>query len=464
MSRYKAYSAYKDSGVEWLESIPNHWKVKKLKFIANVQPSNIDKKTKDGEIPVVLCNYTDVYYNDTIDKSMDFMKASATEEQISKFTLRAGDTVITKDSEDPNDIAIPTFVSEDMLGVICGYHLSIIRPHEITYGAYIKRVFECGYARAYFSTRSNGLTRYGLGTYVLNNVFYPKPPEKEAATIASFLDHETAKINTLIKKQQQLIKLLKEKRQAVISHAVTKGLNPNAPMRDSGIEWLGEIPEHWTIKPIKQLAELNPKKSEINSKKCLTCNFIPMEKLKTGVVLLDEVRFISDVYDGYTYFENDDILIAKVTPCFENHNIAIVRDLQNSIGFGSTEIFVLRVKLNISNGFLFYRLQENNFMDIATAAMTGAGGLKRVPSDVFNNYLIAIPNILEDQEKIANYISMQTTRIDNLIEKANSAIELMKERRTALISAAVTGKIDVRNWQPPEAAHSSKKINKECNA
>ncbi|GAX61455.1 restriction endonuclease S subunits [Candidatus Scalindua japonica] len=237
--RYQAYPEYKDSGVEWLGEVPEHWDVKKLKFIANIHPSNIDKKTKDGELPIVLCNYTDVYYNDFIDNSIDFMKASATIEQIEKFTLQAGDTIITKDSEDPNDIAIPTFVSENMPGVVCGYHLSVIRPFNKSYSAYVKRVFECEYARAYFATRSNGLTRYGLGTYALENVFYPQPIKEEAVVIANFLNHETTKIDTLIEKQQQLIKLLKEKRQAVISHVVTKGLNPDVAMKDSGVEWLG---------------------------------------------------------------------------------------------------------------------------------------------------------------------------------------------------------------------------------
>ena len=214
--------------------------------------------------------------------------------------------------------------------------------------------------------------------------------------------------------------------------------------KDSGVEWLGDVPEHWVIKPIKHLAELNPKKSEITDKN-LMCNFVPMEKLKIGTILLDEIKSISDVYDGTPIFQNDDILMAKVTPCFENNNIAIACDLENGMGFGSTEIYVFRVKQNVANNFLFYRLQESNFMAGSISAMTGAGGLKRVPAEVLNNYLIAIPDF-EEQKKIADFINMQTAKIDNLIDKANSAIELMQERRTALISAAVTGKIDVRDW------------------
>lgn len=137
-ARYKPYPAYKASGVEWLGDIPEGWEANKLKFIARNSPSNVDKKSKTGEISVQLCNYTDVYYSEAIEAGTDFMKASATQEQIEKFTLRAGDTIITKDSEDPTDIAVPAFVPKDLDGVVCGYHLSVIRPLNPANGEYIK--------------------------------------------------------------------------------------------------------------------------------------------------------------------------------------------------------------------------------------------------------------------------------------------------------------------------------------
>jgi type I restriction enzyme, S subunit len=238
-SRYDTYPEFKDAGGGWIGKIPMHWSANRLKFVANAFASNVDKKTKEGEIPVTLCNYTDVYYNDAVRADMPFMAATATQEQVNKFTLRAGDTIITKDSEDPNDIAVPTFVVQDMPGIICGYHLSVIRPTPMMSPGFLNKIFQCAFARAYFATRSNGLTRYGLGGQALDNVVFPIPSLEEQTQIAKFLDYETAKIDALIEKQQQLIALLKEKRQAVISHAVTKGLNPGAPMRDSGVEWLG---------------------------------------------------------------------------------------------------------------------------------------------------------------------------------------------------------------------------------
>ncbi len=205
--------------------------------------------------------------------------------------------------------------------------------------------------------------------------------------------------------------------------------------KHSGVEWLGDVPSHWELTRIKYVSELTPKKPSVQ--RDLKCSFVPMEKLKTDSIVLDEIRVIDDVYDGYTYFENSDVLMAKVTPCFENKNIAVAEGLANGIGFGSSEIYVIRVHDGTSNRFLFYRLQEDSFMDIATAAMTGAGGLKRVPSEVVNNYTAALP-ATNEQEKIANFLDHETAKIDTLIEKQQQLIKLLKEKRQAVISHAVT--------------------------
>src|SRR5690554_1928881 len=162
-----------------------------------------------------------------------------------------------------------------------------------------------------------------------------------------------------------------------------------------------------------------------------------MEKLKTNSIVLDEIRQIGDVYDGYTYFANNDILMAKVTPCFENKNIAIAKGLINQIGFGSSEIYPIRVNEKTNNRFLFYRLQEDGFMELAIGAMTGAGGLRRVPSETLANYIYALP-AYEEQEKIASFLDHETAKIDTLIDKQQQLIQLLKEKRQAVISHAVT--------------------------
>ncbi len=220
---FAKYVQTKPSGVEWLDDIPSHWSVVRLKSVASAFPSNIDKKTVDGEAEVRVCNYTDVYYNEQIYDQMPFLTASASEEQIRKFTLRAGDTIITKDSETADDIATAAFVPNDLEGVVCGYHLTVVRPTGRADGRFLKRYFDTHFARAYFGTRANGLTRVGLSQYPLANAPVALPPMEEQRAIARFLDRETAKIDELVAAQEDLIRLLKEKRQVVISHAVTKG-------------------------------------------------------------------------------------------------------------------------------------------------------------------------------------------------------------------------------------------------
>jgi type I restriction enzyme, S subunit len=205
--------------------------------------------------------------------------------------------------------------------------------------------------------------------------------------------------------------------------------------KNSGVEWLGDVPSHWQLTRVKHVAELTPKKPPVD--RSLDCSFIPMEKLKTDSIVLDENKLIDSVYDGYTYFADGDILMAKVTPCFENKNIAIAKGLTNQIGFGSSEIYTIRAGKKVNNRFLFYRLQEDGFMDLAIGAMTGAGGLKRVPSDIVSNYTYATPESKE-ADKIANFLDHETAKIDTLIEKQQQLIALLKEKRQAVISHAVT--------------------------
>lgn len=207
--------------------------------------------------------------------------------------------------------------------------------------------------------------------------------------------------------------------------------------KDSGVEWIGLVPEHWKIAQIKRISALNPKKSTLSEEKDSLCTFLPMEKLRTNTVTLDETRPIHEVYGGYSYFCDHDILIAKVTPCFENGNIAVANGLVNGIGFGSTEINILRVNGKGHNRFLYYRLQEEQFRTIAKSEMRGTGGLKRVPTELFESFTIGLPDT-DEQAAIAATLDRETARIDALIQKKTRFIELLKEKRQALITHAVT--------------------------
>ena len=443
---FPRYPKYKVSGVEWLGDVPEGWEVRPLKRMCYVFPSNVDKKSHEGEIPVQLCNYTDVYYNETITPGIDFMSATASADQIAKFTLRAGDTIITKDSETADDIAIAAYVPADLPGVVCGYHLSMVRTMGEVTGTFVKRLFDAVYTKACFEILANGLTRVGLGQYALDNVKLPFPPLPEQTAIAEFLDRETAKIDELVAEQRRLMELLKEKRQAVISHAVTKGLNPHAPMKPSGIEWLGDVPVGWEVKRLRFVANLNPSKSEIATlDRGTAVSFLPMEAVgDDGTLTLDKEKTIGELETGYTYFRDGDVTIAKITPCYENGKGALMRGLTSGIGFGTTELIVARpTDSQITGTYLHYLFISPSFRGIGESYMYGAGGQKRVPDSFVRNFATAIPP-LPEQTTIVEFLETELAKFDTLTAEAQRAIDLLQERRTALISAAVTGQIDVR--------------------
>ena len=226
LRRFKTYPTYKSSGVEWLGDIPAGWGVNRLKEVATIQMSNVDKKSVDGEDEVELCNYTDVYYHDRITPDMPFMKATAPREQVRRFALRAGDVLITKDSESWTDIAVPAVVVADMPNVLCGYHLAHIRPKTAMDGAYLSRAIAAVGPRDQFRVAANGVTRFAIGTEAITTAVFAVPPLSEQRAIAAFLDRETARIDALVSRKERLITLLQEQRTALITRAVTKGLNP----------------------------------------------------------------------------------------------------------------------------------------------------------------------------------------------------------------------------------------------
>lgn len=211
----------KDSGVEWIGEIPEHWEISKLGYLANCFPSNIDKHSKVNEREVRLCNYTDVYKNDYITDDMDLMIATATVDQITKFTLKKGDIVITKDSESASDIAVPTYIKEELTNVVCGYHLAMIRTFQRSYSKYLFRALQTKLFNAQFEICSNGITRVGLGSSDLKNGYFLVPSEQEQLEIAEFIEIGTTKIATAISLKEQEIKKLKEYKMSLIDGVVT---------------------------------------------------------------------------------------------------------------------------------------------------------------------------------------------------------------------------------------------------
>ena len=228
----------------------------------------MDKKTEDGELPVRLCNYTDVYYQERIRTGEGaFMKATASPEEISKFKLNIGDVLITKDSEDWTDIAIPALVEEVADDFVCGYHLGIIRSGPLAVPAFVFRAMQSVAVNRQLQVSASGVTRYGVTNPSVAEVLIPVPPLSEQQAITELLDHETAQIDALIAKNHLLIERLAEYRTALITRTVTKGLppeaakqaglNPNPVLTPSGVEWLGDVPEHWEVRTAEKRCVLS---------------------------------------------------------------------------------------------------------------------------------------------------------------------------------------------------------------
>ena len=211
----------KDSGIVWIGEIPEHWDMKRLRHIANFKNSNVDKKSYDDQESVKLCNYTDVYYNEIITPDMDFMVATASESEIESFSLKKGDVIITKDSEDPKDIGIPSLVLEDLDDVVCGYHLTVINTYEPNMSEFVYRLIQAHSTKAHFFVESPGITRYGLDQDAIGDIPVCVPPEEERLSIIDRINWEVIRIDTIITKTQRSIELLKERRSAFITAAVT---------------------------------------------------------------------------------------------------------------------------------------------------------------------------------------------------------------------------------------------------
>lgn len=269
------------------------------------------------------------------------------------------------------------------------------------------------------------------------------PPLDQQKIIAAFLDRKTAEIDTLTAKKRRLRDRLAEKRIALITRAVTKGLNPDAPMKDSGIEWLGEIPAHWKCVRLRFMADVGPSAKGLVIGEDAEISFVPMANVGVcGGLTLEQTKTLSDVTDGYTYFANDDILVAKITPCFENGKGALAEDLLNGVGFGTTELYVVRPKSLISPRLMFYITISDAFRKVGEGAMYGAGGQKRVPEIFVKDFPIPVPPSYE-QEEIVDFLLREERRFETIRSKVLSVIEKLQEYRSALITNAVTGQIKV---------------------
>ncbi|MGL5007992.1 MAG: restriction endonuclease subunit S [Plesiomonas sp.] len=431
--RYKAYQEYKDSGVEWLKEIPIHWDCKKLKFFLNDLvrgPFGSALKKEFFTTAGIKVYEQKNCIQDSVGLGDSYISED-TYRELSRFTVTNGDLLMSCSGT----IGRIVEVTEPYEKGIINQALLIMRINEDAVNkAFFKHIFRSEDVQKQIKDNTQGGAMQNLvATDVFKSVSFTVPSYEEQQKIADFLDHETAKIDTLIAKQEKLIELLKEKRQAVISHAVTKGLNPDAPMKDSGVEWLGEVPEHWEVKRLKFSAELLSSKVADNNVR----KVIALENIESGTGRYIETNS-SYAEDGVTT-EDGDVLFGKLRPYLSK----VFLCNESSVAFG--DLLAYRPKVGTLSQYLFYSMISGGFIEIVDSSTYGAK-MPRASAEFINEMRIVLPPARE-QEVIINQLNDVLSVFNRLTTKASDAIKLIQERKTALISAAVTGKIDVRDWE-----------------
>ena len=435
--KYQPYPDYKDSGVEWVDLLPLHWTTCHLRWISNLYAGGTPDKTNlaywdNGTIPWLSSGEVN-------QRLVKFPTTKITEDAYRSSSAKwvpKGSLVMALAGQGKTKGTI----AQLDIDTTCNQSMAAIVPARDTCARYFYYWLDSNY-RNIRGLTGDGL-RDGLNLELLGSIDIPLVPEKEASTIAAFLDYETARIDQLIAKQQQLIELLKEKRQAVISHAVTKGLNPNAPMKDSGVEWLGQVPEHWVIKKI-------------------SWDF-SAQKGRNGQILTKEYcgqnQGSYPVYSGQT--ENDGVMGYISTHEFDFGSEGCL--FSTTVGAKAMTLSLLKGKFSLSQNCMIITKKpqshfniEFSFFHFQPLFRYERGLIPEHMQASFRmedlyQYSVAAPSI-EEQICIVSHIKNETLRIDKLIQLSTESILYAQERRTALISAAVTGKIDLRGWQPPKS-------------
>lgn len=436
------YPDYKESGVPWLGSIPTHWPEKRAKYYFK----EVDERSQTGDEEMLSVSHI----------------TGITPRSQKNVTMFKAESNVGQKCCQPGDLVINTMWAwMSALGV--SNHAGIVSPAYGVYRPQSNQIYDNYYLdhllriegyRSEYICRSTGVRSSRLRLYPDKFLSMPVvcPPQEEQQTIARFLKAQDRLFRKFIRNKRRFIELLKEQKQNVINQAVTRGIDPNVKFKPSGVEWIGDIPEHWDATKLKRVVSFNPSKSETRAnpsdeKKVV---FLPMENISVnGDIDCTEKRTLSEVWNGFTYFRRGDVVVAKITPCFENGKGAYLKGLESDFGFGTTELIILRPSKSIDGAFLRFLTSTKQFLMLGEQYMTGAAGQQRIPSDFVKIYPIGLPPI-DEQLEILEHIQEKSAEIDQAITRAQREIELMREYRTRLISDVVTGQVDVRGIEVPE--------------
>ena len=441
------YPAYKDSGVEWLGEVPAHWEVTPLKRMLSRNDSGVWGDEPESEYDPIVLRSTEQGVGGEW-QIIDPARRKLSKTDVEKSTLCQGDLLVTKSSGSEAHIGKASLVTPEVAALRPCYS-NFMQRLRVTVGhssSFVHFILNNRIAReqmAFLSSSTTGLAN--LNATVIGQVQVAAPPLGEQAAVVTFLDHETSKIDALIAEQKNLIALLKEKRQAVISHAVTKGLNPDVPMQDSGVEWLGEVPEHWDVLRNKAVFREIDSRSSSGDGELLSVSHL------TGVTPRSEKNVnmtMAETLVGYKTCNSGDLVINTMWAWMGALGVSPCEGLVSP----SYNVYRIWESQRLDYAYYDYLCRIPAYVQMIKAHSTGVWESRlRLYADAFFSLRIPLPP-LEEQSDIATFLAREAAKLDGLVTEADQAISLLQERRSALISAAVTGKIDVRGLVAQEAA------------
>lgn len=411
-----------------------------LRRLATIKPSSVDKIVEDGEASVRLCNYVDVYYNDRITGDLDFSLGSATPEEIARFALKADDVLITKDSETPDDIAVPALVDVSAEGVLCGYHLAILRPFKAKVNArYLFWSLKAKPIREAFGIAAQGVTRYGLTLNGMASVRIPLPDLSTQRRIADFLDNETARIDQLIDKKERQVSLLNQRAKQAVSEIVVGRCGAGGPSLSTGLDYMSQIPANWTLRRawqlFRQVAEPNTDDLPILS-----------VSIHTGI---SDRQLDDDERDRKVNLIEDRSSYKRVRPGYLAYNM--MRAWQGAVGVSTVQgavspaYVVAKPTRNLHSAYYQFLLRTPPFIEQMRQRSKGIADFRlRLYWEQFRLIMLPVPP-LEEQMRIAAEAERELNRAAQLATKIGASIERLKERRFNLITAAITDQFELKS-------------------
>ena len=436
---FPKYPEYKDSGVEWLGKVPAHW---------TIQPffSQFAEREESNR-GMVEDNLLSLSYGKIVKKNIRTLEGLLPE-SYETYQLVHPNDIVFRLTDLQNDKRSLRSAKVEEKGIITSAYLAV-KPKGIDaiFSHYLFRAYDL--IKVFYSM--GGGLRQTMKFSDMKWLPVLFPPADEQGVIAAFLDHETARIDALIEEQQRLIELLKEKRQSVISHAVTKGLDPDVPMKDSGAEWLGEAPAHWSVKPLSLCfrAQKGSHGAKLTYSYCAEC---PDEYPVYSGQTQDE-----GVLGHIDWFEFDKGENGAILSTTVGAKAMSLSHICGKFSLSQNCMIIAPIEHDLFVRFYYYHLQPIFHHERALIPDHMQASFRM--QDLYSLRIAEPP--LKEQKAIAAYLDERLSHADALARDVQSSIELMKERRSAIISAAVTGKIDVRDWQGPLAGGAGPAVEQE---